>query len=299
MNDESQALAVHLGADISTASLHRVVLASLPVHFHASDESTSDVVVVPTASADWPMLLKRIIERGARGALVAGTGRSRPDMIRAAARLARSAGSVVVVDTGYWADATWARARSEMGADTGRWVVVDSVITIGRETSAGSAVSATPLSRLFAGLVAQIGAIRTVVPPDWLVTSHLTDGHYAVWGSSGETAVNLVGILAPNAPSELSIDLVSVPRRWQARFHHDALATPTEVMCLDEDLGLTLPRVFESAHRRAWLDLHGAITQGSTAGYPLEELARDMELALALTTGRRWPAVPDPLYPWS
>jgi hypothetical protein len=90
--------------------------------------------------------------------------------------------------------------------------------------------------------------------------------------------VTLTGVTSAGSAA-LAIDVVAASRRWQIRFDDTAPALPTEITMHDETGAHTRPLVYESGRRVTWQRLHQALTGNGTVGYPLDQLADDLEVA--------------------
>ena len=255
--------------DSAVVALHRAVLASLPQRFLVTGKRVgecADIVVVSAQEPFWLDRVRRAVDAGTKGILLATPTAADPAQVRTLA----TGGLVVAVDMRFAPDPSWAGAVSEIIVDARNASLIDSVVTVEDATE----------SSLFAGLVEQVALVRSLLGSfDHLGCIHRTARQHALVGHSGGAAVSLTAVASQTLGSTLRMDVVSVARRWQARFNNTALARPTEIVLYDGNGALSRPLVYTSGRRSTWMQLHAAITQQASIPYSLEDLATDLEIA--------------------
>jgi len=73
--------------------------------------------------------------------------------------------------------------------------------------------------------------------------------------------------------------VLTTQEHWKARFHADGPARPTEVSLRTVNGQHTRRPVYESGHRATWRALHGALTNGSSPAYTVDDLIADITFA--------------------
>jgi hypothetical protein len=252
--------------DPQTSAQVRTVLSSMPARFRLVDAERADVVVLSGHSVGW----SDQVAAGARAAFMVQPGAAPPAAVRDLAHDAATNGLLVAVDVGFAADRVWQTSVRDVRADISNSLIVDCFVTFDSAALAG-------------GLIQQLALMRPLVQRfDQLAATRYTADQYVVTGRCGDTQVTFSGLLRRGAAGELQLAVVGRDSRWRVRIGGDGLARPSDVTRFDSQGAHSLPPVFESPHRAAWLELHKALTDGESLAYTLSDLADDLEMASVL-----------------
>jgi hypothetical protein len=257
-------------ADPTSSALQRSVLASVPGRFLLAEGGPADVVVVSGQDPEWPDYLARAVDDGARGALVVDPGVADLERVR---RLSGAVAgrAVVAVEAVYADDRTWGSARDEVAATATTASIVDSLVSVPRDSTGGA---------LLRALVGQLAVVRPLVGSlAQLRLLHRGDQEYVLAAPFSGTRVTLAGVVSAAGRAGLTLDVVAPDRRWEIRFDETALGSPTKITAHDETGTHTRPLVHESGRRMTWQRLYQALTSARDVGYGLNDLATDLELA--------------------
>ena len=246
------------------------MLASVPGRFLLAGTGPAEVVVVSGDRPDWPAAVAAAVRDGATGVLLAQPGLADPEEVR---RLSAAVAghAAVAVDTRYANDRTWQSALGDVGGDAGTASILDCVVSVQGEGSAGALAGA---------LLDQLAVVRPLLGPlDELRPVYRRGRGYVLVAQTPGPRVTLTGISSAVGGGALALDVVAPAYRWQVRFHDAALARPTEVTRYDETGAHTRALVYESGRRATWLRLHEALRGHGEVGYRLDDLADDLALA--------------------
>jgi hypothetical protein len=258
-------------ADSKLALLHRRLLASLPEHFTETNQEGADAVVIDAGDPTWTSNARDALAHGGKALLVARSHMAKPADAAELAIVASAAGATVWTDMSFPVDATWTGAQEEiLGSITDALAVDSTLIAAPGEMSAG-------LVQHLAFLYPLRHLLQDLRPVN------LTPQLHSFVGLSGTTAVSLNIICSDLAASSVTLDVITIDRRWELRLIGDALAEPTVVTIQSHVGSSTYPRRYEASARQIWLHIHADLSKGTASVGSLVQLADCLTLAEKLT----------------
>ncbi|MCX5240402.1 hypothetical protein OG824_34850 [Streptomyces prunicolor] len=270
MTTTAPPLAVLLDPALDVPFTHGT-LAGLPQWLRRTETGPADVVAVTADTPDWPDRLRAVLTDDAppRAVLLSRVTPANPATVSELAALADKLGIPVVVDSPWALDPTATEHAERLRAAAAGAVVVDTVVVV--PTAAGRAPAAV--------LLDQLALVRLVVGPvSGLRVTGLDGRGHTAGAHAGGVPVQLSSVLSPLGSTQARLSIRSRGEQWQLRFADPNTARPTAALLIDDAGEQLQPTRYETAHRAAWRQLHGAATASTQPSYTLPDLVADLRL---------------------
>lgn len=251
----STQLTVRADADAEAAGDVAAVVSSLPVSLRPAQGST-DVAAV-SGSAGWGSRAADAIRDGARGVVVVGPAAEDPSALAAACT---QYGAAVVLDQ-QWAGnpalaASQENVRRLLTEALAGAVLVDSVAY----AAPGSGTDALLTEHL--AVILKCG----LEVSGWRLVQRNSHGYVVTGRLSNGAPLALQGILTSSFPATAKVSILTASGRADVVLPDPSAAWPAEIRSVTADGAITLPTIYQTAHRHTWTRLRDHVASGSPSG---------------------------------
>ncbi|MBT2549245.1 hypothetical protein [Arthrobacter sp. ISL-65] len=270
----SAQLSLYADPQAEAAGAVAAVAASLPLSFApAPAQGPAPDVVAVAGHTGWTQRAAGAIRGGARGVVVTSPV---PEDAGQLTAQASESGATVVLDQRWAGNAVLAGPSANVQdviADALRdAVLVDSVAVAAPGTDPLQLLTEQLSAVLHAGI--ELRNVRMV--------QRSANGYTVAATLPGGAPTALQGILTSSLPATASISVLTSAGRADIVLPEPAAAWPAEVRVVNAEGAMTLPTLYESAHRTSWSRAHSHITSGNPAN-DLGQFTAAMSLLTQLT----------------